>query len=190
MDKISNWLIRNTSGRKVLFLGGVFLCCVFFLLPHLGAIMDKASNGVGSPDVHFYYTSSQLYAWMADYTEDGRLEYIKTRFSYDLFWPVVYVSFLSLAISFSHKFQLRANMLIKSFRAKYNLLPIVAGMFDLLENITVSINMYFFPVRIWGLDWIAGFCTLLKWIFVFLAFGAFFRESYGSICVWRRLRRS
>ncbi|RYV03258.1 hypothetical protein SOPP22_05815 [Shewanella sp. OPT22] len=152
--------------------------------------MDRVSHGAGSPDVHFYYTSSQLYAWMSDYSDAGRLEYIKTRFSYDLFWPIIYVSFLSLAISFSHKFQLSCNVLLKSYRAYFNLLPIAAGSFDLLENITVSVNMYFYPEHLWGLDWISGFCTLFKWIFVALAFGVFFRESFGSLIIWFKLKRS
>ncbi len=190
MDKISNWLIRKTSGWKVLVLGVAFLLCVFFLLPHLEVIMDKVSHGAGSPDVHLYYTGPQLYSWMTEYTDYGRFEYIKTRLSYDLIWPITYVSFLSIAISFSHKFQLSCNVLRKSQRAYFNLLPLVAGFFDILENITISINMYFYPMHLWGLDWFSGFCTLFKWIFVVFAFAVFFRETFGSISIWIKLRRN
>ena len=189
MERISNWLIRYTSGKKVIFLGTIFLIYIFFLLPHLADIMSHVSQNQGSPDTHLFYTSSELYTLISQFSEEGRREYIQTRFSYDLFWPIVYVSFLSLAISFSHKYLLSCNVILKSYRVYFNLLPFVAGFFDFFENVTISLNMYFYPEHLWGIASISGYCTLFKWLFVGLAFAVFFRESIGSVLIWNKLHR-
>ena len=189
MEKISNWLIRNTTGKRLLLLTVAFFLCIFILLPYLKIIIDVASNGAGSPDLRLYYTNSGLYSLMSKYSVEGRLEYIKTRFTFDLIWSIIYVSFLTAVISFFHKYQLSSNAVLKNHRAYFNLIPLVAGFFDLLENITVSINMYFYPVHVMGFDWLAGICTFLKWVFVAFSFAIFIRESYGSILIWIRRRR-
>ena len=189
METMSNWLIRNTSCKRLLFFGVAFLLCIFFLLPYLKTIIAVASDGAGSPDLRLYYTSSELYALMSKYSQAGRFDYIKTRFTIDLLWPIIYVSFLAVAISYFYKYQLSSNAILKSRRANLNLLPLAAGIFDLSENITVSINMYFYPMHVMGVDWIAGICTFLKWVFVSMSLLAFIREGYGTAMIRLKRRR-
>ncbi len=188
MEKISNWLIRKATSKRFLFFSVAFLLCIFVLLPHLKIIMDAASDGAGSPDLRLYYTSSELYSLMTKYSEAGRLEYIQTRFTFDLLWPVIYVSFLAVAISYFYKYQLSRNAVIKSRRAYFNLLPLVAGIFDFLENITVSVNMYYYPAHVTGFDRIAGICTFLKWLFVAFSIVIFIREAFCSAALKLKLR--
>ena len=159
LTKISS--IKLTAFSFLLFL--FFMCVV---LPSLASKAAELFAGLGSPDLLFFYSSEKLYEMASSYGELGRNAYIETRFQFDLVWPVVYTLFLATSISWSC-----SHITNVQSKLRYcNLLPIVAVVFDLLENISVSIVMYQFPVKTALFSNIASYSTTLKWIFVYASF--------------------
>lgn len=173
MFKAFSKILTQTSSTKLtLFSFILFLVFLFIVLPVLQSITLTLFSGLGSPDLLFHYSSEELYNMAFAYGELGRNGYIKTRLQFDLAWPVVYTLFLATSISW---FSYRITSLKSNVRF-CNLLPMLAFVFDLLENLSVSIVMYQFPIKVAIFSHMASYSTTLKWLFVSISFillGAF-----------------
>ena len=134
-SQISKKLTKISSIKLTVFSFLLFLFFMFVVLPSLASKAAELFAGLGSPDLLFSYSSEKLYEVASTYGELGRNAYIETRFQFDLVWPVVYTLFLVTSISW---FCSRITNVQSKLRY-CNLLPIVAVVFDLLEN-TFSIN--------------------------------------------------
>ncbi len=165
-SQISKKLTKISSIKLTAFLFLLFLFFMFVVLPSLASKAAELFAGLGSPDLLFFYSGEKLYEVASSYGELGRNAYIETRFQFDLVWPVVYTLFLVTSISW---FCSRITNVQSKLRY-CNLLPIVAVVFDLLENISVSIVMYQFPAKTALFSNIASYSTTLKWIFVYASF--------------------
>jgi hypothetical protein len=113
---------------------------------------------VESIDTSFFYSATRLYEIIESYSYEVRLRYIYQRFSFDLVWPLVYGFFI-----ISSTWYLIKDLNFK-FKNTIKYLPIIAVIFDFLENILVSLLMYLYPIQINLLGWVASFFTSLKWI--------------------------
>jgi hypothetical protein len=110
----------------------------------------------------FYYSADQLYQMAESYGEEGRAAYIRARFTFDLIWPVVYVVFLTTAISWVNRRAFAADSLWQ----RTNLVPVLGTLLDYLENIATSLVMARYPNPTAVVDTLAGLITALKWVFV------------------------
>jgi hypothetical protein len=121
-----------------------------------------------TPDLSFFFSIEDLYSWAESYGEEGRESYIRTRFTFDIIWPIIYSEFL---------FSSMGGLLFRSgFKDsivnRLLLLPLGSMVFDYLENIFSSIVMWRFPLRTPIVDSLVTVFTPLKWItlsFSFLA---------------------
>ncbi len=165
-SQISKKLTKISSIKLTAFLFLLFLFFMFVVLPSLASKAAELFAGLGSPDLLFFYSGEKLYEVASSYGELGRNAYIETRFQFDLVWPVVYTLFLVTSISW---FCSRITNVQSKLRY-CNLLPIVAVVFDLLENVSVSIVMYQFPAKTALFSNIASYSTTLKWIFIYASF--------------------
>jgi hypothetical protein len=96
------------------------------------------------------------------YGTEGREAYIRTRFSFDLIWPIVYTFFLLTSISWLSQKTLSSASPLQSI----NLLPWLAFSFDLLENISTSLVMYRYPQITPLVDILAPILSAIKWVLV------------------------
>ncbi len=163
----SSWLRHVSSGKIALFGLVLFLAFTAFVLPVQSQKAREASNGAGSPDQSFLYSPQELYQMAETYGQQGRLDYIRARFSFDLIWPLVYAFFLTTSISwvFGRAFQ------DTSIWQMANILPLVGLGFDYLENISTSLVMLRYPTQTAFLAALAPFFTMIKWIFIGGSFG-------------------
>jgi len=176
IKKFSSWLYRVSTGKRALF---SLLCFVVFsalILPGQSAGAEEYSADVGSPDLSFFYSAEELYNMAEVYGEEGREAYIQARFTFDLLWPIVYMIFLTTAISWLF---VQAVPTYSGFRSM-NLIPILAMLFDYLENISTSLVMWRYPEKIVGVADIAPIFTFLKWtlltvVILSLVLGVVFR---------------
>jgi hypothetical protein len=160
----NNYLIFDRSAKGWMALGALVLFLAFSLLtlPAESARAAEYGRGLGSPDTKIIYTGEQLQAITSAYGEEGRAAYIHARFTFDLAFPFVYGLFFLLANSY----------LLGKTTAKgtgwrlLNLLPCLAVIFDLAENITVSAVMASFPTLNPVAVVLAQIFTPLKWLFV------------------------
>jgi hypothetical protein len=165
MKKLSSWLYRVSTGKRALFFLLFFVVFSALILPGQSAAAEEYSADVGSPDLSFFYSAEELYRMAEVYGEEGREAYIRARFTFDLLWPIVYTLFLSTAISWSF---VRAVPTYSGLRS-VNLVPILAMVFDYLENISTSLVMWRYPEKIVGVAAIAPIFTLVKWTLLTVA---------------------
>jgi hypothetical protein len=181
--KLSGWLHRSTTGWVALGALVVFLAFTALVLPGQSAQADMGAEDVGSPDLSFFYSPAELYQMADAYGPEGRREYIRARFTFDVAWPIVYTLFLTTAISW-----LFGRSLPTGSRWQLaNLAPIVGALFDYLENVSTSLVMARYPARTPVVDVLAPIFTLVKWIFVGGSFVLLFAGIAAAI--WRVTRR-
>jgi hypothetical protein len=170
MKRISTWLRKISASW--LMAGTLLIMVAFmaFVLPGQSAAANQVSENAGSPDLSFIYTPADLTRMASDYGAQGRQAYIKARWTFDLVFPLVYVSFLAVGISW---FINRLEPLPAAIRLT-NLVPILGGIFDLLENTGSSLSMALYPSQpaIWLI--LASVATPVKWIMVSASFILYF----------------
>jgi hypothetical protein len=138
----------------VLFIFAIFTATI---LPS-EAIRGVEAGLTQSIDTSILYSVDDLYTIISGYSREVRLAYIYQRFTFDLIWPLVYGAFI---------FVTTAYLLIKIKVKRINSLiyfPLAAVGLDFLENISVSILMFIYPLRINVIALMASFFTTLKWI--------------------------
>jgi hypothetical protein len=121
---------------------------------------------VETPDLSFLYSVNDLYEMAESYGEQGRSDYVKARFTFDLVWPIVYTFFLVTTISWLFG----KTFLAKSIWQRANLVPLLALTLDYLENISTSIVMARYPVQTAVVDSLATVFTPAKWVLVGVSF--------------------
>jgi hypothetical protein len=144
----------------------IFATFSALVLPGQAARSDPQTGYIGVPDLSVVYSAGTLYRWAEAYGEDGREEYIRARFTFDLVWPLVYGCFLVTAITWLYSKAFPAG----SIWRLANTAPLAGMLFDYLENMSTSLVMARFPAQTPLFDWLAGFFTLSKWVFIALSF--------------------
>ena len=162
MRSLSKTLHKISSGWVTLT--GLFIFVLFtaLVLPQQSSQSEGVTEAVGTPDLSFYYSTDELYDMAAAYGEDGRVDYIRARFTFDIIWPVVYGIFLVTSISW---FTSRGFKETSIFQ-KANLIPVLAVLFDFLENLSTSLVLYRYPSKTIVIDSLAPVFTTVKWLFV------------------------
>ncbi len=162
--KISATLHRIASGRLILLLlAGIFL--VFFTL-----FANRSTRGESVPgpiDILFFYTPDEVYAMVDAYGPVVRADYIRFELTADILYPVLYTLFMCLAISllFQRGFKAESRWQL------LNLVPLGAGFFDVLENLSIVGMLALHPSRPAELAWAATSFTMLKWSIAAAALG-------------------
>ena len=162
MEELSHRLRKWSPGWVALLTLLVFVVFSATVLPAQAELARQNSAGAGTPDLSFFYTPSQLYSMAEAYGAEGRLEYVRARFTFDVIWPVVYTVFLVATISWLYK-----NSFPPGSRWQLaNLLPLFGALFDFFENSFTSLVMLRYPALTPGVDWLASLSTSLKWILI------------------------
>jgi len=174
MKKFSDSLHKISTGWVTVSALFIFVLFTALVLPKQAQKADASSDSeLGSPDLSFFYTPSDLYKMAESYGEAGRSDYIRARFTFDLVWPLVYTAFLVTSISWLF----RKGFHHQSRWQLSNLIPVLGMILDFLENISTSLVMYKYPERTFVVDFLAPWFTAAKWIlvsgsFLLLVFGA------------------
>ncbi|MFU8793180.1 MAG: hypothetical protein ACNA7K_04060 [Acholeplasmataceae bacterium] len=172
---MKTWINQKTIGRLALLSTVVFIVFVLTVLPSEA----QKSTDMGllvSPDTLFHYTASRLYEIAQSYGMIGRQFYVRQRFTFDLIWPVIYTSFTFFTtLYFIYKLdRIRYARFLLSF-------SVLAFVFDLLENISLSIVMTRYPKETFLIDHLAGFMTAMKWVTLSLSFLMLFILIYDYL---------
>lgn len=163
LKTLSTKLYQLSSGFVTLLGLLIFALVVAFVLPQQAERAESVSQGAGSPDTSFFYSSTDLYNMAEAYGAEGRAAYVRARFTFDLIFPLTYLFFLATSISWV---MLRAVPDANSRWRTLNLFPLFGALFDYLENISASVVMLNYPQHTPFLDWLTPVLTLVKWFFV------------------------
>ena len=181
LTRLSHALQHLSRGWVALLALVVFVLFTVLVLPGQSASADAASGGAGSPDTSFFYTAEDLYRFAEAYGPAGRQAYIRARYTFDVVWPLVYSFFLVTAISWltSRAFPIGSRW------QRANLVPLLAVLFDFLENLAASVVMQRYPDPTPALAGLAPGMTVLKWVFVGASFALLVVAALVGL--WRAL---
>ena len=157
-----------TTGWRVLFLLIADAVMMGYIMPVASAILALAANNSVLPlDLMFFYTPAEAFAMIEKYGPAGRALYMKIELSVDLLYPIIYTLFFGLLISwlFQRAFRPDSKMQI------WNVAPVGAWFFDLLENIGIIAMLAMYPSQPVLLAWLTMLLGLLKWALAFLSIG-------------------
>ncbi len=186
--RISDSIRRLSTIWLTLAALAVFLLFSALVLPGQATTSETYAGEAGSPDTRGFYSAEDLYEIAEAYGETGRRLYVRSRFTFDVAWPLVYALFLTTAISWVH-----AHTFSPDSRWQLaNLAPLLGAGLDYLENAALSVVMVRYPSRTPVIDTLAPVITLMKWLFVG---GSFLLLSIGiAVGTWRwlasRMRRA
>ena len=163
-EKFHSW----ATGWRVLILFLADLLMMGYIMPVAGAILALAANNSVMPlDLMFFYTPEKAFAMIEKYGEAGRSIYFKIELTADIIYPIIYTLFYGLLISwlFQRGFKPDSPM------QKWNLMPVGAWFFDLLENIGIVSMLSMYPSQPAALAWLTMFLGTVKWVFAFISIG-------------------
>lgn len=184
--RLSDWIHSVSNGWVALSTMLIFLLFTLLVLPEQAARAEASTGGAGSPDMSFYYTAHDLYELAEVYGEGGRRAYVRARFTFDLVWPLVYTIFLSAGISWVN----RRAFGLESLWQRANLVPVLAALFDYLENVSTSLVMIRYPSSTALVDVLATVFTMVKWILVTGSFAILLAGTVTGLWRWVRARNS
>jgi len=183
MMQISNWFYKISTGRVTLATLVIFILFTSLVLPKQSSSVDPSADNIGSPDLSFIYTVDDLYQMAEAYGGNGRTAYIRTRFSFDVIWPIVYGIFLVTTLSwlFDRVFNPGSGW------RRLNLIPVFGLILDFLENSSTSLVMFRYPNQTPIIDWLAPIFTSTKWVFVG---GSFILLTFGiGLLIYKRFQK-
>ncbi|MBC8507315.1 MAG: hypothetical protein H8D34_20825 [Chloroflexi bacterium] len=183
---LTSWLHKNSPGWVAIVGLVIFVLFTALVLPQQSAQAEANSGGADTPDLSFYYSPQELYQMAEAYGEAGRQEYIRVRFTFDLFWPIVYTLFLVTSISWLS----RKGFSPDSIWQRANLVPVWAMILDYLENISTSLVMFRYPARTPAVDFLAPIFTSIKWILVGGSFVLLLIGIVAGLLTWLKKRNS
>jgi len=160
------FLYRKINWTIVIFSVIIFSLFIVVVLPKVSVYTERVVGGLGSADTSLFYDGHDLYEFAESYGSEGRSNYIFIRWTFDVLWPLVYMSFLMSLIV-----QLSKPLTKKWFNRLY-VLPLLAVGFDLSENLLTTIVMINFPNKLYWIGNLASLTSLMKWISLSLSFAA------------------
>ena len=157
-QKFHSW----TTGWRVFILFLAEALMMGYIMPLAGGILALAANNSVLPlDLMFFYTPGQAFEMLDKYGEAGRSVYFKIELTADIIYPIIYTLFYGLLLSwlFQRAFKPGSKM------QKWNVMPVGAWFFDLLENIGIVSMLLFYPSKSAILAWLTMIIGSFKWGF-------------------------
>lgn len=139
----------------------LFILFMILVLPYINRLMQDNLGQLSSPDTMLFYSAETFYSLLLAYGEAGRSLYILLRWTFDLIYPLIYgLFFLSVLTQLMlHNHKINKTILW---------IPLLAVVFDLLENTIATILMVNFPVRYNALVYILQIASALKWLMLLI----------------------
>lgn len=161
LNTISERFYKWTKGWLVLILLVLDGFFSGFLLPLIQGMMQDGQGGVQPLDLMLFATPEKTFAMLERYGEYGRIFYRNVEITVDIVYPIVYLFFFGLLISwlFQRGFAPQSKMM------RLNVMPLGAWFFDLLENINIVTMLSMYPEKPTALAWLLMALTTVKWAF-------------------------
>lgn len=152
---------REPAAWVLPFATAVFLFFLIAVLPREAARLAEATGGASAPDTRLFYGADVLARTAEAFGREGRSYYIRSRWTFDVAWPLAYGFFLHAAL---------ASLLKGGRTRRLRLLPWIAVLLDFLENALISLAFLRHPEIPPWVGILAGMATALKWMCIVLAF--------------------
>ena len=154
LTRISRMLHSRAQGWLILMLFAALVVCMVITLP----ILQAAPGGsIVSLDARLFYTPEEAFSTVGSYG-DAASFWIGMYLTWDVVTPVLYALAFSLLMSwiFQRSFKPESRM------QQLNVLPLGAGLFDLLENVCIVTLLATYPARLTVVAWLGTLFTMTK----------------------------
>jgi len=158
LEKIVTWKVFIMA--TILFV--IFLVGV---LPFIARFSAEKIGVAESPDTMLFYNDEELYDMVEAYGEKGREIYIILRWTFDLIWPLVYMSCLLSGLILFYKDLINIPLKYPIYTVGF-----LGAVLDYIENIGNTIIMSRFPTRLSYVVKISALATLSKWSLIAIGF--------------------
>jgi len=165
--KLIDKILQRASGKNIL----IFLTIAVVTFALIGATMMAMMNQSGILaflDMRLFYTFDDVTEYLTALGETGRIYYLYQKIV-DSFFPIGYGIGIALALGYICK-----ESDIESPWNSIILIPIIAAIFDYMENILLTTQIVSFPTISEVIVSMAAITTLLKWIFLSSSIGVLF----------------
>jgi len=152
---------------------------IFSGLPISNEIMLKVASGHELFDVMAFYDAAIAYVMLGEYGETGRSNYLLFQFFDFIFIPCYVLGLASLLIRI-----FQVNEIQNKFTFWICLMPLILGVSDLLENLSLVVVVLEYPRELPVLAGLAGYLTALKHVFTFVVFGAVVIGCLNRAKIW------
>jgi len=154
LSKLSRLLHSWARGWLILALIAAFVIFEAITLPRLQA---APGGNIVSLDQQLFYTPEQAFVTVGAYGEARRF-WIPVYLTWDVANPILYTLIFSLLISWLFRRDFQAESRLQ----KLNLLPLGAGLGDLLENTCIVTLLAVYPAQPAVVAWLSTICTVGK----------------------------
>ena len=161
LKRLSQKFHAWTTGWRVILLLIADALMMGYIMPLAGGLLAFAANASVLPlDLMFFYSPDQAFAMIEKYGEAGRDLYMKIELTADVIYPIIYTLFYGLLLSwlFQRGFKPDSRM------QEYNVMPVGAWFFDLLENIGIISLLSIYPSQPAPLAWLTMIFGTFKWL--------------------------
>ena len=175
---VSDRIIASTTGMRVLAaLAGFFILGYLINGRPFGiAELKSITGGVGILDMEFLYTPDQAYSQLAALGDAGRAFELSHIVPLDMILPAVYALAYALLITWI----LRRWLPEGSGWYRLNVVPLIGGACDYLENLSIIALILAWPAR---LPAVAMF-TMVAGFFKFALSALAFAIIFGAFAGW------
>ena len=160
--------IKQRASRKNTLVFLIIALVTFVLIGAVAMAMMDQSGILAFLDMRFFYTFDDVTEYLTALGETGRTYYLYQKIV-DSFFPIGYGVGSALALG-----ALCRKSDIKNPWRSIILIPIIAAIFDYIENILLTTQIVSFPSTSEVIVSIAAITTLIKWIFLLSAIGVLF----------------
>jgi hypothetical protein len=154
LSKLSMRFHSWARGWLILALFAAFVAFVAVTLPLLQA---APGGSIASLDTQLYYTPEEAFSTVASYGDAGRF-WIRIYLTWDIVNPILYTLAFSLLISWLFQRGFKPGSKLQEL----NVLPVGAGLFDLLENVSIVTLLAVYPAQPAVVAWLSTVCTMSK----------------------------
>lgn len=144
---------------------------------------EHLTGGVGILDMRWHYDAATAYGVLARQGPAGRAAYLRMLWSLDVAIPCSVALWLSTAITL----EARRLAVPRSLLRRFSLIPLLAGIADLTENVLITCLLRSYPARHIELANLAGWVTSTKQVLYGLALVI---AGAGLVAVMVRNRRA
>lgn len=148
---------RLHSWARVWRILALFAAFVLYIMITFPALQAAPGGSIVSLDAQLFYTPDQAYATVGSYAEAAGF-WMLMYLTWDVVTPLLYSLGFGLLISWLYQRTFDPH----SKWQRLNLVPIGAGLFDLLENLSIVILLWAYPSQLSAVAWVATFFTMSK----------------------------
>lgn len=160
-------ILKKLSNLKtVISLLILFIIAYVLINGNLGvAKLNKITEGVSILDIEPGYSASQAYDLLKKQGELGRKLYKNTIIPMDFFFLTIYTFFFLSTIHYLGSKYIKKE----KFLQYITFIPILAGVFDCIENILILNMLSLYPSQLLPLATASSIFTILKTIFTLVS---------------------